>query len=64
MWNLGVLTTAHLFHHDNCNAENQRMLEIPGGPTTGAKQKAQNCQLELPNNQLQLLSSQSELLTS
>jgi hypothetical protein len=45
-------------------AENQKMLGIPGAPTTGAKQKAQNCQLELPNKQLELLSSQSELLTS
>jgi hypothetical protein len=45
-------------------AENQKMLEILGAPTTGAKQKAQNCQLERPNNQLELLSIQSELLTS
>jgi hypothetical protein len=44
-WNLGVLTT------------DQRMLEIPVAPTTEAKQRAQNSQLEL-------LSGQSKLLTS
>jgi len=48
----GVLTT------------DQGMLKVPVAPTTGAKQKEQNSQFELPNNQLELLGSLSELITS